>query len=91
MSDTEFLVHEVRSDGGVTFVSGIVNKGSILEKLSFTSIRSEVTDSIPVVLTVTKIVAYRRELRELPRGMSGELHLVGEGAELLKKHDMLLA
>lgn len=89
MSDIEFLIHEVRIEAGVTLASGIVNKGKIPVGTSFTSVNQAASGTHAVHLLVKKVVAYRREIEELPAGMSGELILEGRGTELLRKHDML--
>jgi hypothetical protein len=89
MSVIEFLVHDVRFEGGAAFVSGIVNKGAVATGSAFTLVRTESAETSPVNLSVEAIVAYRRTIDELPTGMSGELKLVGEGSATLKKHDML--
>jgi hypothetical protein len=91
MSDIEFLIHEVRTEAGVTFASGIVNKGKIPVGTAFTSVNQIESGTHEVYLSVKRIVAYRREIDELPSGMSGELTLEGQGADLLRKHDLLEA
>jgi hypothetical protein len=89
MSDTEFLIHEVRVEAGIALVSGIVNKGAVPIGASFTSVKRATSEVSVVHLLVKKIVAYRREIETLPAGMSGELTLEGQGMEVLRKHDML--
>ena len=89
MSNIEFLIYEVQPDGEVTRVSGIVNKGKVSLNAEFVSVRSESGAESPVLLKVSSIVAYRRQIAELPTGMSGELHVSGEGAGQLGKHCML--
>lgn len=89
MSDIEFLIHEVRTEEGVTFASGIVNKGKIPIGTAFTSVKQIESGTHEIHLSVKRVVAYRREIDELPQGMSGELTLEGQGAELLRKHDTL--
>jgi hypothetical protein len=91
MSDIEFLIHEVRTEAGVTFASGIVNKGNIRVGTTFTSVRQVESGTHEFHLSVKKVVAYRREIDDLPSGMSGELTLEGQRAELLREHDMLEA
>jgi len=41
-------------------------------------------------LKVTKIITYRREVTELPTGMSGELFLQGDGADQLRRRALLV-
>jgi hypothetical protein len=89
MSNVEFLIHEVQQDGEVMRVSGIVNKGNVSLSTEFVSVRSESGAESPVSLSVSSIVAYRRQISELPTGMSGELHMSGDGAGHLAKHFML--
>lgn len=88
MSTVEFLIHDVHFDADVALVAGIVNKGEIPIGISFVSIRSK-SEARAIQLAVEKIITYRREIDKLPTGMSGELHLKGEGADLLKKNDIL--
>ena len=89
MSNIEFLIHEVQQDGEVTRVTEIVNKGKVPVNAEFVSVRSEAGATNPVALRVSSVVAYRRQIPELPTGMSGELHVSGDGAALLAKHCML--
>lgn len=89
MSNTEFLIHEVHQDGNVTRVSGIVNKGTVSLNTRFASVQSKPGATSPVDLSVSNIVAYRKQIPELPAGMSGELHVSGVGAGQLAKHCML--
>ncbi|MCC8443902.1 hypothetical protein LN449_15440 [Xanthomonas cannabis] len=89
MSNLEFLIHEVKPCGEVVSVSGIVNKGKVPLRAEFVSLRNESGDESVVSLKVSNIVAYRRQIDELPTGMSGELHLSGDGASQLAKHFML--
>lgn len=89
MSNVEFLVHEVQQDGEITRVSGIVNKGNVALNAEFVSLRSQSGAEGPVSLKASSIVAYRRQIAELPTGMSGELHMSGDGAGQLAKHFML--
>jgi hypothetical protein len=91
MSNVEFLIHQVQQDGEVTRVSGIVNMGKVSLNTEFVSVRSESGGESPVLLKVSNIVAYRRQVAELPTGMSGELHMSGDGVGQLGKHCMLTA
>ena len=91
MSNIEFLVHDVRFEQEVALISGIVNKGEILEGTTFIFARQESTEVQNVHLVVSKIIAYRREIDSLPTGMSGELHLIGRGVDMVVKHSMLEA
>ena len=79
----------MQQDGEVIRVSGIVNKGKVTSSTEFVSVRSESGAESPVSLKVSSIVAYRRQIAELPTGMSGELHVSGDGAGQLGKHGML--
>jgi hypothetical protein len=85
----EFLVHDVRVEERDVLVSGIVNKGEIRRGDICCAARPEEQPEQAVSLSIVRITAYRRELDELPTGMSGELQLIGKGANLLKEHDML--
>jgi hypothetical protein len=89
MSNIEFLIHEVQQYGEGTRVSGIVNKGNVSLNTKFVSVQSDAGAEISVSLKVSSIVAYRRQIAELPTGMSGELHLSGDGGGQLAKHFML--
>lgn len=89
MSNVEFLIHEVQQDGEVTRVSGIVNKGKVSSSTAFVLVRRESGAVSPVSLKVLSIVAYRRQIAELPTGMSGELQVIGDGVGELGKHGML--
>ena len=89
MSNVEFLIHEVQHDGEVTRVSGIVNKGAVALNAEFVSVRSDSGATTPVALRVSNIIAYRRQIAELPKGMSGELHVSGAGVTQLEKGGML--
>ena len=89
MSNVEFLVHEVNYDEEGTRVSGIVNKGKVSLNTKFLSLLDESGAAIHVALRVSRIIAYRREIGELPTGMSGELCVAGDGATQLEKHRML--
>lgn len=91
MSNVEFLIHEVQQDDEGIRVSGIANKGKVSLNAEFVSLRSEAGVESPVSLKVSSIVAYRRQIAELPTGMSGELYLSGDGAGQLAKHVMLTA
>lgn len=91
MVGIEFLIHEIRVEAGVTLASGIVNKGGVPIGTTFSLVRHPSSEVREVHLSVKKVVAYRREIGELPSGMSGELTLEGRGAEHLSKHDMLEA
>jgi hypothetical protein len=91
MSSVEFLVHETHEEAGNLVVGGIVSKGDVAKGMIFTLVRAADSGERRVELVVTKITAYRRELDELPKGVSGGLFLVGLGANLLKRHDKLEA
>ena len=91
MMNIEFLVHDVRVEHDVALISGIVNMGEIPIGTVFTRARQESSAVQEIHLTVSKIIAYRREIDSLPVGMSGELHLVGAEAAILTKHTMLEA
>ena len=90
MSDIEFLVYEVfpEQEGG-WLVSGIVNKGAVTKGCTFVRARARSSEETAVHLTVSKITSYRHEFDELPKGLSGGLYLVGDGADRLKGGDML--
>lgn len=90
MSSMEFLIYEVFHDGGGPRVSGIVNKGSVSLGAEFVAVRDGSGSSNPVKLKVSKIIAYRREITELPTGMSGELHVDGNGIGQLEGGGMLM-
>jgi hypothetical protein len=90
MSEVEFYVYDARSEGGLRLVAGVVNKGSIPVGLVFKSVRSGISEVKPEALAVAKTITYRREVAELPEGMSGELQLLGEGIDSLQKRDMLV-
>jgi len=89
MSNIEFLVHDVRFEQEIALVSGVVNKGEILDGSTFILARHGSNEVQGVSLSVSKIIAYRREIDSLPTGMSGELHLIGTGADVIVKHSML--
>lgn len=89
MCSAEFFVHEARLEEGGALVSGIVNKGIVRRGDVCPAARLETRAKQAVSLSIARIIAYRRELDELPTGMSGELRLVGKGADLIKRHDML--
>ena len=89
MSKTEFLIYEAYQDGNVTRVSGIVNKGTVSLNTRFASVQGQQGVTSPVDLSVSNIVAYRKQLPELPTGMSGELQISGDGGNQLAKHCML--
>jgi hypothetical protein len=90
MSDVEFLVHEVRTDGEAVLISGIVSKGKVVLGSQFIGIQAEHGGLRSTMLAVEKVVAYRREIGELPTGMSGELQVAGNDGRSVKKHDMLI-
>jgi hypothetical protein len=90
MSEAEFLVRGVSSGGDGVLVSGIVNKGSIANGVTFSLLRARDASEQKVELVVTKIVTYSREVTELPSGMSGDLYLDGFGIELIQGRDMLV-
>ena len=90
MSEAEFLVRGVSSGADGVLVSGIVNKGSIVKGATFSLLRMQDASEQKVELVVTKIVTYRREVTELPSGMSGDLYLAGFGIELIQDRDMLV-
>lgn len=85
----EFLINEVIETEGELIVRGICNKGNI----GLGAIFSEVNDCNGTVrnvdLRVGKIIAYRREIDLLPRGMSGEIHFYGNEFSKIGHGDML--
>jgi hypothetical protein len=90
MSNIEFLVYDVVAEpGGGWLVSGIVNNGAVLKGCTFVRARARSSEETAVNLTVSKIVSYRHEFDELPKGLSGGLYVVGEGAGRLRRNDML--
>lgn len=89
MSNIEFLVYEIKQDGDIARVGGIVNKGKISVGVTFSYVLDKFGEKTSVRLEVTDIVAYRRQITELPNGMSGELHVIGEGIGLIEKNYML--
>lgn len=92
----EFLVHECRSRGGATTVTGVVNAGCVKLGTVFDCVSPETltqpgNDSkTPVRLEVESIVAYGHEIDELPEGMTGELGVEGEGTAQLH-HGLFLS
>jgi len=86
----EFLISDASASPGEIVVRGICNQGCIGLSQSFSCVDVNAEGpSYPVNLVVSKIVAYRREIDELPSGMSGELHLSGSTLVQLKHGDML--
>ena len=89
----EFLISEafVRPPGRV--VHGICNQGKVAVGHVFRMVKTEQADgaerSGPVEFRVVKIIAYRRELDELHKGMGGELHLSGDSSIALSHNDVL--
>jgi hypothetical protein len=81
----EFLTETVEHRTGHVVVAGLVNAGVVRLGSVFTQATLPQADNAgcEVRLTVSKIVAYRHELDELPTGMTGELHLQGTGADRL--------
>ena len=96
-SKIEFLVHRILSQGDGVIIQGIVNSGNIKVGDAFLNVhnRSSGEEAInlgkklisPVI--ISKIIAYRREIDELPKGMSGELHVHGACSDLIGEHDLL--
>lgn len=89
MLSVQFLVHETHFEGNEFVVGGIVSLGTVIQGMTFTLLRSEGLEMQEVRFLVRKILAYRHEFEELPKGISGALFLVGEGVENIKKHDKL--
>ena len=90
MSDIEFLVYKVFPEQeGVWLVGGIVNKGTVTKGCTFVRARARSSAGTAVHLTVSKITSYRHEFDELPKGLGGDLYVVGDGADRLKQDDML--
>ena len=71
MADIEFFIHGVRMDGDICCVSGIVNKGNLSVGAAFTSYRNTFSEVKTASFNIAKIIAYRRSLEILPKGMSG--------------------
>lgn len=91
----EFLVSEisVATDGYTAF--GITNCGTIVIGDVFSKLRRKFapdeTKVYDIDLRVSAIVAYRRQIDELPEGMGGELVLTGTVATTLEANDMLMS
>ncbi|MEY4565073.1 MAG: hypothetical protein RLY14_43 [Planctomycetota bacterium] len=64
-------------------IQGRVHQGTIRRGIVFTGVE-DISAGVPTVkLRVDKIVAYCHSLDDLPEGMTGELHLTGDGMETL--------
>jgi len=94
----EFLIDSFeKTDKGIR-ICGAVNLGTIRLGSFFSSASTEPlsgTMDAPVgekvSLAVKRIIAYGQELDQLPEGMSGELHLLGDGAdEISSKRTFLI-
>ena len=83
-------MHQVQHDGDAARVSGIVNDGHVPVNGEFVSMRSEAGTTAPIALRVSSIVTYRKLVAELPKGMSGELHVCGDGVSRLEAHCLLM-
>jgi hypothetical protein len=90
----EFLVSEVHQHPGYVIVDGICNAGTIPLAAVISSLRKSPRDKELVLsidgLIVQRIVAYRRDIEELPSGMGGSLQLAGIQASSIEPDDMLI-
>lgn len=90
MSSIEFLISASSSSGDGLVVQGVCNAGIIKLGSQFAELIKESDGqaiSVKPALQVSKIIAYRREIDELPTGMTGELHLSGKiDAQLVHGH-----
>ena len=97
MSETiEFYVDSISVEGeNIYYVTGVCDKGSIIIGSLFSEVYKYIigkdSKGFPFIkkrefvrntrLQVKQIRAYRRALEELPKGMSGELWLIGIGED----------
>jgi hypothetical protein len=89
-----FLVHSVMSVDGDFLTGGIVDSGAVRCGTVFREVALLREDGSrgaaeEIELSVVKIVAYQRDIDELPQGMSGGLHLRGRGGHLVKENTTL--
>lgn len=101
--NVEFMVDSVAEESGFLRVRGACNKGTLsigdkfneayrheLEQDSDGGYHvSKQYDQRNVALTVEKIRVYGREIDELTEGMTAELLLSGQRADLVKEGDLL--
>ncbi|NQD38797.1 hypothetical protein HPT27_17410 [Permianibacter sp. IMCC34836] len=88
---TEFLVSEAIPLKGGLIVRGVCSSGHVLAGQEFTGVKSrDGAWTHEFKLTVSRIIAYRREISELPISMTAEVHLAGVAPEV-KHGDLLIA
>lgn len=96
-STIEFEIYRVIDSEDGVLLHGIVLKGDIKigdQFLKFCEMPKGIdVPKYPATslhpLKISKIIAYRRELDELPKGMSGELHVNDIDNWIIKKGDIL--
>lgn len=96
----EFLTESAEQHKDLIVVTGLVNEGIVHVGSMFnlaTTCLIQSGQAVPqgegtnheIQLAVTKIIAYRHVLEELPTGMTGELHLQGVGGNSVAAGMML--
>jgi len=71
----------VKKENSCMLIQGRVHQGTIRRGLFFTDVEDKSAGVPTIKLRVDKIVAYGHSLDDLPEGMTGELHLTGDGME----------
>ena len=85
---SQFLVDSIVLGGDENLIRGICGLGSISVGQAFSRATSDRGDVKFLNVVIEKIITYRHEVDELPKGMTGELHAVGD-ISLLEHGDML--
>jgi hypothetical protein len=95
MSAPYFIVHAVKTEGGVVLVDGRLCAGVLKRNHLFshsfvsTDARQKREEGLPCALVVQDIEAYRHKLDELSSGMTARLSLIGRHLSAVRPNSVI--